>query len=112
MQIESSAKAAISADRTEYPYLAMSFSSLGRISMNIVMEGETIGYSKNVLEAVFALVAVYYCFDMAYPVTFNAFLMFVAEILMEVKDESQRRPSIVKRVLGSLESIQLRRNDQ
>ncbi len=112
LQIESSAKAAISADSSNYPYLAMSFSSLGHIGMYVVVERRLVGYSKNVLEAVFALIAVYYCFDMVYPVTFNALLMFVAEILMEVFDKSQRLPSIVTRVLGSITSIQSRRNDQ
>ncbi len=101
----------IFADRSKYPYLALSISSLEHIGVYILVEKTMVAYTKDVYEALFALVAVYYCSDMAYPYTFSALLTFVAEIFMEIKDDSQNLPPFAKRVLSSIQSRQINRSD-
>lgn len=74
------------------------------VQVFVIAERCLLGNPNNAVNALTALIGVYFSFNMAYPKPIYPTIIFVQQFVLNIVD-SQSVPDVVKRVLGSLDRI-------
>lgn len=72
----------------------------------LIAERCPLGSPNNAINVLTGLIGLYYTFNMAYPKPLYPILIFVQQFVLNILD-SQSVPDVVKRVLGSLDRIDM-----